>query len=190
MARRLAVVAVLVAALLPVTGAGGADAQTPKRGGIVVVGTYLEPACLNAYLEKCGSSQPWAGILMGLSLRGAFSVGHDSATYQPDLVSGVDFTRTPPFTLTYHIRPETRWSDGTPITARDFVFTHNAIRSVMAEVWEPDAEVYATVASVTAVDAKTVRVLLRSRVAGWRGLFPRVLPAHALRGEDMSTRLG
>ena len=35
-----------------------------------------------------------------------------------------DVTKTPPFTLTYHIRPEARWSDGTPVSARDFVFTH------------------------------------------------------------------
>jgi peptide/nickel transport system substrate-binding protein len=186
-ARPLALAAALAVALLAVSGAGGAATQqTPKRGGTVVVGTYFEPACLNAYLERCGSSQPWVRILSSLSLRGAFSIGRDSTSYEPDLVTGVDVTRTPPFTLTYHIRREARWSDGAPITARDFVFTYNAIRSVMAEVWEPDAENYATVKSVRAVDAKTVRVVLRSRSARWRGLFPHVLPAHALRGEDMS----
>ena len=186
MIRSTALLAAIAVALLADSGAGGSNAQTPKRGGTAVVGSYLEPACLNAYLEKCGSSLPFAGILMGLALRGAFRIGSDSTTYEPDLVSRVDFTRAPPFTLTYHIRPEARWSDGTPITARDFVFTHNVIRSVMAEIWEPDAEVYARVESTEAVGPKTLRVVLRSRFAGWRGLFPRVLPAHALRGEDFS----
>ncbi len=40
--------------------------------------------------------------------------------------------------------------------------------------------------SVGAVDAKTVRVVLRSRYSNWRSLFGNVLPAHALRGEDLT----
>ncbi len=38
-----------------------------------------------------------------------------------------------------------------------------------------------------AVDAKTVRVVLRSRYAAWRGLFGTVLPSHALAGADLRT---
>ena len=36
------------------------------------------------------------------------------------------------------------------------------------------------------IDAKTVRVVLRSRFAGWRNLFPIVLPQHALAGQDLA----
>ena len=186
MARPLALAAATAVALLAVSGAGGSPAQTPKRGGTVVVGTYLEPACLNAYLERCGSDLPFVGNLMGLALRGAFGIGAGS-TYEYDLVSRVEFTTSEPYTLTYHIRPEASWSDGTPITARDFVFTHSAVRSVARELWPPDAEVYGVVRSVRAVDQKTVEVVLRSRFSGWRGLFPRVLPAHALNGTNFST---
>ena len=46
--------------------------------------------------------------------------------YRPQLASAV-FTRQAPFTITYTIRPEARWSDGVPITAQDFMFTHAAI---------------------------------------------------------------
>ncbi|MGH3137341.1 MAG: ABC transporter family substrate-binding protein [Gaiellaceae bacterium] len=161
--------------------------QAPKRGGTVVVGgaAVREPGCLNAFLERCGSNVPDVGILMSLALRGAFSIGADNA-YRPDLVSDVDFTTKPPFTLTYHIRPEARWSDGVPITATDFVFTHAAVRSVRGELYDADTLLYSTIRRVTAVDGKTVRVVLRSRFAGWRGLFSRVLPSHALRGEDFS----
>jgi peptide/nickel transport system substrate-binding protein len=94
------------------------------------------------------------------------------------LVSHVDVGKTPPFTLTYHIRPEARWSDGEPVTARDFVFTHRTART-----YDPDGCCHQKVRSVTALDAKTVRVVLRSRFAGWRGgLFFHVLPEHALHG--------
>jgi peptide/nickel transport system substrate-binding protein len=185
-ARAAALAAALGVALLAVSGAGGADAQTPKRGGTVVVGTLPEPGCINAYLERCSSNLPAVGSLMSLALRGAFRVDPDNV-YRPDLVSAVEYTTTPPYTFTYHIRPEARWSDGVPVTARDFVFTQAAIRSVRREVWEPDAEGWATIRSVRAVDSKTVSVILRSRFAGWRSLFPRVLPSHALRGRDFST---
>jgi len=122
---------------------------------------------------------------MSLALRGPFSIGPDNA-YRPDLVSRVEYTTTPPYTLTYHIRPEARWSDGVRITARDFIFTHAALRSAKEEIYEAEAQAYTTVRRVTAVNTTTVRVVLRSRFAGWRGLFPFVLPRHALRGADFS----
>jgi len=102
---------------------------------------------------------------------------------RPRLVSGVDYTRKPPFTLTYHIRPEARWSDGTPLTARDFVFTHQA-RLEHPRLEDDPHKTY--VRSVREVNAKTVRVVLRSRFFFWReALFDVVLPRHALRGEDL-----
>jgi peptide/nickel transport system substrate-binding protein len=169
------------------SGAGSAATeQTPKRGGTVVMGTLREPPCLNAYLYRCNLNLPPAGILMSLPLRGAFSVGSDY-TYRPDLVSRVEYTTTAPFTLTYHIREDARWSDGTSITARDFAFTHEVVRSVSDELFDTDAEIWAVIRSVRATAPKTVEVVLRSRYAGWRRLFSPVLPAHVLRGADFST---
>ena len=180
MARALALVAAIAVSLLAVSGAGGADAQTPKRGGTVVVGPVGEFACLSPFKE-CAAGLEFLWIF-GKVLPGAFARARDS-TWRPALVSGVTFTRTPPYTLTYTIRPEARWSDGVPVTARDFVFTHRATRRYGVAV---DAH-RTLVRSVRAVDAKTVRVVLRSRFAGWRGgLFGFVLPQHALVGEDLA----
>jgi len=184
-ARALAAAAAIVVSLLAVSGAGGSGAQTPKRGGTVVVGTLREPGCINAYLPRCGST-PVSSHIMRQPLRGAFAVG-SGFSWRPDLVSRAEFTKVPPYTLTYHIRPEARWSDGVPITARDFVFTHNALRSIAAELFDSDRQELAIIRSVSAVDAKTLKVVLRSRYAGWRGLFRHVIPRHALRGEDLST---
>jgi len=103
-------------------------------------------------------------------------------TARPVLVSGAVYTRQPPFTVTYHIRPEARWSDGVRITARDFVFTLRAIQGSDTE-WRA---IHDAISGIRAVDAKTVRVVLRQRYAGWRQLFPYVLPEHALRGEDLT----
>ena len=178
MARALA--AAVVVALLAVSGAGGSGAQAPKRGGTVVFGPTGEPTCLNPLVSPCGYPPVVEKVLTR-----AFALAPD-LTLKPRLVSGVALTTKPPYTLTYRIRPGARWSDGAAVTARDFVFTHAAIRKLLPK--NPDAvvlQIHDRVQSIRALDAKTFRVVLRSRDAGWRGLFPTVLPRHALRGENL-----
>jgi peptide/nickel transport system substrate-binding protein len=114
-------------------------------------------------------------------LEGAFEIGPD-LRYRPDLVSSVAVTRNP-FTLTYRIRPEARWSDGAPVTAQDFVFTYQALTDKRYELGI--AQAYAKVHRITAVDAKTLRVVFSSRYAAWRDLFHAVFPRHALAGRDL-----
>ena len=78
--------------------------------------------------------------------------------------------------------PEARWSDGVPVSAADFVFTHQAIRRLLP----PDSpNLHFQVRAIRALGKKTVRVVLRSRLAEWRLLFGNVLPSHALAGEDL-----
>jgi len=180
-ARALALAAAIVVSLLAVSGAGGAGTQTPKRGGTVVVswGPAGSTPCLNALLPKCN----FAFVYRQEVLEGAFEEGPDFVL-RPKLVSDVDVKKKPPFTLTYHIRPEARWSDGVPITARDFVFTHRAVLQhdsrEFLDFYRP------LVRRVVAVDQKTVRVVLNRRYAGWQGgLFWVVVPRHALVGEDL-----
>ena len=112
---------------------------------------------------------------LGEVLGGAFEVKPD-ATFRPNLVSSVDIVSRQPFTLLYHVRPEARWSDRVPLTARDFVFTHERIRKHGL----PQDFHRTEVVSVRAVGAKTVRVVLRAPFADWRFLFSVILPRHAL----------
>jgi peptide/nickel transport system substrate-binding protein len=178
-ARGAALAAAIAVALLAVSGAGGAGAQTPKRGGTLEIVVAFEPPCLNFLLEKCsGGIFPGSGVLAG-----AFRIGPDLAR-EPWLVSRVDYTTKPPFTLTYHIRAEARWSDGVPITARDFLFTYKAGLNFPPAAGDNP---YQTIRRIRALDPKTVRVVLRSRYAFWRDLFQAVLPEHALRRADLSS---
>jgi len=163
-----------------VAPAAGTTAQTPKRGGTVAVAALAprEPPCLNVLISPCKD----ANLPIYAILYGAFELGPDYVR-RPRLVSDVDFTRKPPFTLTYHIRPEARWSDGTLVTARDFVFTYQARLKYPASEDDPHKT---RILRVREVDAKTVRVVLRSRFFAWReALFDVVLPEHALRGENL-----
>jgi peptide/nickel transport system substrate-binding protein len=182
-ARPLAIVTAITVSLLAVSGAGGAPVQAPKRGGTVVILPQAggEPACLNPVISSCAVN---AMYNLGSVLYGAFAVGPD-LSFRPKLVAGVDYTRKPPFTLTYHIRPAAHWSDGVPITAGDFKFTHQSIRKHATP--ETDVGHLTRVRRVRVLDAKTVEVVLRSRFAGWRNLFSVVLPRHALAGENLAT---
>ncbi len=185
MAGKRALAAAIAVSLLAVSGAAGGDAQTPRFGGAVVFGNLAEPPCLNVLRAVCSSEA--TRHIAQLILLPAFDVSPQH-TYRPRLVSRVTFTRKPPFTLTYHIRPAARWSDGVPVTARDFVFTHDARKARRKDLSEDERQDLRRVRSVSKVDAKTVRVVLRARYSGWRtALFGNVLPAHALAGRDLTT---
>jgi peptide/nickel transport system substrate-binding protein len=176
----LVLAAVVVSGVVAVSPAAGALEQTPKRGGTVFFGLDGE-GCVNPI---CGQRVFTAKVLTP-----AFSIAPD-LTSRPQLVSSVAITKKRPLTLTYHIRPEARWSDRVAVTARDFVFTHEAIRKALAT--DPDNvsdlhEIHGGVKSIGTLDPKTFRVVFRSREAGWRGLFTTVLPRHALVGEDLAT---
>lgn len=170
-----AVAAVIAALLLAVSGADGSTLQTPKRGGTVVIGDQV-PACLS-FPVGC----PVHAVLWQV-LEGAFEVG-PNLTYRPNLVSRVTLTEEP-FTLTYHIRPEARWSDGVAVSASDFVFTY---RLLMTNPRLGENDPLRTIRRVRAVDAKTFRVVFRARLGDWRELFWLVFPRHALLGEDITS---
>jgi peptide/nickel transport system substrate-binding protein len=166
------------------TAAGGPQA-VPQRGGTVVyAASFSEPACLNPLDARCAPGTAGATLarISTRVLERAFDVAPDF-TWRPRLVSGASFTRSPPFTITYRIRPEARWSDGVPVTAADFVFTHEAIQKHGGG--GADNIHRAFVRRVRAVDPKTVRVVLSSRFAGWHELFWIVLPRHLLQGDDL-----
>jgi peptide/nickel transport system substrate-binding protein len=184
--RVIALAAAVAVALLAVGGAGGTNAQTPRAGGTIRFGDVgEEPACLNVLVARCHGTSPMLGYLAEKVLEGAFFTAPDF-TSRPRLVTGVSFTKRPPFTLTYRIHPRATWSDGVPITSRDFVFTLRAQIARKALLFDFDRALVTKVRSVRAVDAKTVRVVLRSRDAAWPELFGYVLPRHALAGQNLA----
>lgn len=182
MAGARALAAMLAVSLLAVAGADGSGAPTPKRGGSVIV-PGREPACLNPFGACNFGSPPYLGEV----LEGAFEIGPE-LSYRPNLVSRADIVSKKPFAVVYRIRPEARWSDGVPISASDFVFTHRIFRD--HQIREPTGSdrrpAYRTIRRVVPVDGKTARVVFRERYADWRTLFEHVLPRHVLAREDIT----
>jgi peptide/nickel transport system substrate-binding protein len=81
-------------------------------------------------------------------------------------------------TITFTLRPNLRWSDGTSLTADDVLFTYETLRA-----WDVQTGVQADlgdyVAAVTAPTSRTVAMILNRRLAGVLAdaAFP-ILPRH------------
>lgn len=97
----------------------------------------------------------------------------------PNLMVSAAVTDASPFTVTYQLRTDANWSDGTPIDAADFVYLHNQMISQPGVV---DPAGYQLISRITARDnAKTVTVTFAKPYPAWRTLFANLLPAHLLK---------
>jgi peptide/nickel transport system substrate-binding protein len=83
-------------------------------------------------------------------------------------------------TLTFKLRDDITWSDGTPITADDFVFTYEMIvdpNNIVSSTYP-----YDQIESMEAADEHTVVVTFAEPFAPWLAtLWHGILPAHVLR---------
>jgi peptide/nickel transport system substrate-binding protein len=75
-------------------------------------------------------------------------------SFAPRLASSWEFSPDR-HTLTFHLRPDARWSDGTPITSADIRFTFEAEKDEAAGC--PNREIKDFIRDVEAVDPQTVR---------------------------------
>lgn len=163
------------------TDGGSTEEGEPRKGGTLIFGAEQEPGGLNANLACC--SLAWTTWIVNQVIEGAFEVQPDF-TYKPDLVESEPVVTEDPFTITYKVRDEATWSDGTPITAADFEFTWKTW--VDPKVAVASRSGYEKIESAEIVDDKTVTFHFKEPYAGWKDLFGPVLPKHALEGEDFN----
>ncbi len=83
-------------------------------------------------------------------------------------------------TITLKLRDDIAWSDGTPITSKDFVFTHEMVISPQNAVAQTNPD--DLMESVTAPDERTVVVTFKEPYAPWLAkLYRGLLPEHVLK---------
>jgi peptide/nickel transport system substrate-binding protein len=179
---------VLAALALAATGSArvsGPDSANAKSAGTLVFGAEQGGGpdwCLNLILDvDCNAF--WNVVFQTPVIRGAF-LFTPQFTYKPDLVSKATL-QTKPMRTTYYIRKNAKWSDGTPVTGKDFKFTwQTAINPKYKDHIDPLG--WEDIKSVTG-SGKVVKVTYKRNFAAWKGLFGYVLPQHALAGSDMLT---
>lgn len=150
-------------------------------GGTLVLGASQEPNCADWY-APCGSLS-WGLDMMGRqTMPRAFDVVDYQYRPNPLLAGEPTLEIGPPQKVTFRINPAAIWSDGQPITAKDFKYSVEQARLTGILNSPPT--------SVDETDPKTVVVTWSDPAPGWRDQFGRILPSHLLEGKDRTAELG
>src|SRR5438067_11685696 len=164
--RPLALLFVVAPAISACTSAGqtggstapSAAAGAPVTGGIVTIpitaDPTLNPWSPNAFVESLFINR---AIFEGLT-----KPGKDLAP-APDLAESWT-TAADGLSWTFKLRSGVKWSDGTPFSADDVVFTFNDV-VLKPDLGAQNRASYAAVKTVTAVDPNTVRFDLSRKFA-------------------------
>lgn len=95
-----------------------------------------------------------------------------------DVVDKAEQTSTSPQTIHYHINSKAVWSDGTPITYKDFVGLWTALNGTNKAYQPASTNGYQDVASVSKGDTdQDVQVTFKSPYPDWKSLFTPIMPA-------------
>lgn len=110
-----------------------------------------------------------------------------SVTLNKDLLESADLTNQSPETIVYKINPKAVWSDGTPISADDFIYTWQADNGTNPNYNPASTTGYEDIQSVVGSDnGKTVTVTFKAdkKFPDWKSLFGPILPAHYMKTLD------
>ena len=123
---------------------------------------------------------PAARAVASLVLPSTSVVRPDGTTwFDPAIVDDAVVTGTMPFVVTYTLDREAAWSDGTPVTAEDFVYLRD---QMLAQPGTVDPAGYRKITAIRSRNAgKTVDVEFAGPFPDWPTLFSPLLPAHILK---------
>jgi peptide/nickel transport system substrate-binding protein len=166
------------------------ETGAPVEGGTILFGDEQEPTILNPFLID-GNSLVTTKVTTNV-FPDVYKIQPDFSL-APSLIDGEAEITEDPFTVTYTIRDDAEWSDGTPITVDDFIFTFETWMDEEA-AWADQIvgrTGYELITDYEADGEKTITFTFSEPYAPWRLLFngPGILPAHVLEGEDFTTVL-
>ncbi|WP_405019075.1 ABC transporter family substrate-binding protein [Kitasatospora sp. NBC_00070] len=152
-----------------------------KDGGTLRWAVEAVPATLNVFQpEATADSELLTEALLPHLFRWD---DHARPTADPDYLAAAESTPAGqrPQTVTYRLNPKAVWTDGTPITAADFIAQWHALGEAADPAYRTDRPAgYAAIAAVTqGADAREVKVAFKQSYAGWRTLFSPLYPAAA-----------
>jgi peptide/nickel transport system substrate-binding protein len=138
---------------------GGGGGNQPKFGGTIVDGLFEQPD--NLIVGQ--SVETYAQLVMA-TMWAPLIYTDSNGLLQPGLLTQLPTPSNGGYsadfkTITLHLRPNLKWSDGSPLTAQDVVFTMNLMSNpdyAQKTAWEG-----AEIASVNATDNSTVVIQLK-----------------------------
>jgi peptide/nickel transport system substrate-binding protein len=174
-----------LAALVFAAG-GAASRQTASAGGTITFGAEQGGGsdwCLNEFLDV-DCAEFWNVVFETPVIRGAFIIT-PKFTFKPDLISHYRVQQNP-MRITLFIRGNARWSDGVPVTGKDFAFTWKEKLAKGLINVHTDPTFYEDIKSITGT-GKVAKITMKRPFADWKDFFGFVLPQHVLQGTDLST---
>ena len=155
-------------------------------GGVAVIGLASEPTTLNPFF----SDDPSVQLISQTWTVGVHDVSGETGELIPEVVvqvptvanGGVVVNPDGTVTVTYEIRDDANWADGTPISGADFQFTLDTILDPGLSI---SKDVYSDILSST-VGARTFGYTLAFPTIKFEGLFDVLIPAHVVAGSDFS----
>ena len=174
----------LVGIALVAAGCGGGGEEAPgeaaaiKEGGTLNFASDQEPAGFNINTSKDN--------LFALSniITNVYPSVHNIhpdlvPKLNTDLMDSAELTNQDPQTVVYKIKQEAVWSDGTPVSADDFIYFWENCNETNKKADCNSTTGYRDIESVTGSDGgKTVTTVYKKKFADWKSLFFQMVPTH------------
>jgi peptide/nickel transport system substrate-binding protein len=173
-------------ATLVFAAGGAARSQSANAGGTITFGAEQGGGsdwCLNEFLDV-DCAEFWNVVFDTPVIRGLFILT-PKFTFKPDLISHYRLQQNP-MRITLYVRGNAKWSDGVPVTGKDFIFTWKEKLAKGLVNVHTDPTFYEDIKSIRGT-GKVVKITMKRPFADWKDFFGFVLPQHVLQGTDLST---
>ncbi len=155
-------------AAIAASSAPTADPNLPVKGGVVIIGLLQEPDVLSPLL----ASDPAENAISAFTVEGLVGI-NTNGNYAPVLAENLPVVSDDGLTLTYLLKQDIRWSDGTGFVCADVQFTRQAILS------SNHAAAYRSIESIECPDDYTTVISLEKVYAPYLNLFRYIIPRSA-----------
>ena len=169
---------------------GSSSPAAAKMGGSITYAADQEPTGFNSLTSKDAGTSV-VNVVQGV-LPSVFQTHPDfSVQLNENLMDSAELTVEDPQTIVYKIKQNAAWSDGVPISAKDFIQVWQAQNGTNDKFDVASTTGYEDIGSVTGSDNdKTVTVVFEDKFADWKSLFGLMPPAHILQANPAGVEAG
>jgi peptide/nickel transport system substrate-binding protein len=159
-------------------GGTGSSATAIKDGGTLSYAADQEPTGFNNNTSKDNGTSV-LNVVINM-FPPVFRLHPDySVRLNNELMDSAEQTSADPQTIVYKLKQEAVWSDGTPVSADDFVYLWKNLNGSVKGNDVASTTGYDQIKSVEGSDnGKTVTVVFAEPFSDWKSLFYGLLPAH------------
>jgi peptide/nickel transport system substrate-binding protein len=168
-------------------GGGTGETAAIKEGGTLNYAADQEPTGFNNSTSKDNGTSVY-NITINMFPQAFHAQPDFSVKMDDQLLDSAEQTSADPQTIVYKIKQNAAWSDGTPISADDFIYFWEQQNGKIKSNDVASTTGYDQIKSVTGADnGKTVTVVFAEPFTDWKALFGvsgGMLPAHYVKQRE------